>query len=63
MFKVLIKVSNTNNQTRISIPKLIAEETGLDKALMVVIESFDDKSIKIKEWGNVPSKETDIQND
>lgn len=50
MKKFAVKVTQTPGQTRLTIPKLVAEETGLDKAVGVTIEIMADKSIKIYGW-------------
>lgn len=57
MRRDVVKVTQTPGQTRITIPKVIAEETGLDKALIVVVESMSDRSVKIWEWFHAKEKE------
>lgn len=59
----LVKVTHSRGQTRITIPKIIAKETGLDQAYMVGIEQSEDNSIIIKEWDGRKDKKRDIQKD
>lgn len=63
MIKELIKISNRTGQTKVNIPKKIAEETGLNKAKMAVIESMEDKSVRIKEIYYHKVKKRNIQAD
>jgi len=57
----IVKVTHSSGQTRITIPKRIAEETGLDKAYMVEIEQGWDKTIIVKEWDGSKKRKRDIQ--
>lgn len=61
MYKFMVRVSQTSTQTRISIPKIIAKQTGLDRATIAMIESMEDKSIVIKEWKPGNEEKRDIQ--
>lgn len=61
MYKIIVRVTNNKGQTRISIPKVIAKETGLKKATRALIESMEDNSIVIKEWKPGDEEKRDIQ--
>ena len=61
MYKIIVRVTQTRNQTKISIPKVIAKATGIDQATMAFIEDMEDKSIVIKEWKPGNKEKRDIQ--
>jgi len=61
MLKYLVYVTHTNNQTRISIPKVMAREIGLDETKMAVLETGENRTIKIKAWENGKYEQSDIQ--
>lgn len=50
MSRYLVKVTQTEGQTRVTIPKTIAEKTGLDKARVVEIWSTEEHIIHIMEY-------------
>jgi len=61
MYKHVVKITQYKGQTRVTIPKVIAKETGIDKAVIVIMESMKDKSIKIKEYHGKDVKKRDLQ--
>ena len=57
------KVTHHKGQTRVTIPKPLAESTGLDKADVVVIHGSDRKLITLEEYQGERPKKTGIQRD
>ena len=50
MPKYIVKVSHDRDQTRVTIPKMLAKEIGLDKAIIAIIRKIDSRTITMREW-------------
>lgn len=61
MLRYIIRVVNDQYQTRICIPKVMAKETGFNKASMATIESGKDGTLYIKEFKDDPNKKRGFQ--
>lgn len=48
MYSYVIKINRYKGQTRITIPKVVALLTGIDKAKVIELTVLKDKSIKIE---------------
>jgi len=46
----IVKLTQTEGQTRLTIPKTLAEETGLAKVLVVEVWKTEKHIIHVKEW-------------
>ena len=60
MARYIVKVTQSEGQTRITIPKMMAEETGLDKAKVVEIWLTEEKIIQLEEYHGEDGKEEHI---
>jgi len=61
MLRYIIRVVNDQYQTRICIPKVIAEETGFNKVRLATIESGKDGTLYIKELKDDTTKKRGLQ--
>lgn len=60
MASYIVKVTQSEGQTRITIPKVMAGETGLDKAKVVEVWKTEEHIIHIKEYHGKEGKEGHI---
>lgn len=59
MPRYIVKLTQTEGQTRLTIPKLLAVESGLRKAQVVEVWYTEDKIISIKEYKGAEDQDRD----
>ena len=60
MWRYVVKITQSKGQTRITIPRVVAVSTGLDKAKVIELLIHPDKSIKIKAYHGEEEKDGSI---